>query len=283
VNQYLVPEPDIDGDAVFRNFMRHNLGKAADRFGLTVVDEPAFGWRLRSIGAATDSPQGGRWLRVVSEECGWAKGNAWTGNLDANTVADIVKPHVLDLHEWSEGNWRRQRAEVMTLLSGTPCSPTDVLRAVPDVPETWWVELRRSLDRIALTATGRTHAGQRRVVERIHSRFGDSVDATVTRWATVHGDLHWSNLMRPGFGILDWELWGRGPEGMDAATLLCYSLLEPTVVATVRALFTEVLDTPTGRVAQLYVVARLLGRADSGDHPDLAAPLMRHAENLLNS
>ncbi|MPZ66451.1 MAG: aminoglycoside phosphotransferase [Pseudonocardiaceae bacterium] len=262
--------------------MRHNLGKAADHFGLAVVDEPVFGWRLRSIGANTAGSQGGRWLRVVSEEPRWAMGYAWTGNLDANVVVDVAKPRVLDVFEWPEGDWRQQRAEVMTLIPGAPCSRGDVLRTSPNLSDAWWADLRRSLDTIARTATDRSHADQGRVVERIHGRFGESVDATVTRSATVHGDLHWSNLMRPRFGVLDWELWGRGPEGMAAATLLCYSLLEPSVAATVQTLFADVLDTPTGRVAQLYVVARLLRRVDGGDHPDLAAPLVRHAKNLLD-
>lgn len=75
---------------------------------------------------------------------------------------------------------------------------------------------------------------------------------------------------------------GPSPAGTDAATLLCYSLLVPEVAETVRELFADSLDTATGRVAQLYVVARLLRRIDGGDYPELAAPIVAHARTLLD-
>jgi hypothetical protein len=62
---------------------------------------------------------------------------------------------------------------------------------------------------------------------------------------------------------------------------LCCGLLVPEVVEQVRGRFADVLDTPGGRVAQLYVVARLLRRIDGGDHPELAEPLAAHAWTLL--
>lgn len=98
----------------------------------------------------------------------------------------------------------------------------------------------------------------------------------------MHGDLHWSNLLCPGFALLDWELWGRGPVGTDGATLSCYSLLVPAVAAKVRDLFADKLDSQSGWVAQLYVIARLLRRADGGDHPELREPLLRQATQLLD-
>jgi hypothetical protein len=113
--------------------MRHNLGLAAAHFDLTVTGPPLFGWRLRSISARATGPNGDRWLRVVSQEPQWAAGEHWTGTVDANVIFGIRKPRVLDVHEWSEHNWRDQRAEVMTLVSGRTCSPTDALHARPDV------------------------------------------------------------------------------------------------------------------------------------------------------
>lgn len=281
MSDFLAAEPPTDADAVFRNFMRHNIARAADHFEVTVTGTPLFGWRLRSIGAPAAGRDGMRWLRVVSEEAQWARGCGWTGNLDANSISDLTKPHVIDVFEWSEQDWRHQRVEVMTVVPGGPCSQTDILRSAPDLSKAWLTGLRRSLDSLAATSTERTHADQARVSRRIHGRFGAAVDATVTKWVTVHGDLHWSNLMQPRFGVLDWELWGRGPAGTDAATLLCYSLLVPEIAETVHTLFADVLDTPTGRVAQLYVVARLLRRIDGGDYPELAQPLTKHASKLL--
>jgi hypothetical protein len=281
MSDYLAPEPQVDGDATFRNFQRHNVGRAAAHFEVKVVGAPKFGWRLRSVGVPVDGQWGTCWLRVVSEEPQWAQGYAWTGNLEANEIKDIAKPRVLDVFEWPERDWRNQRAEVMTLLPGESCSPTDVLRGQLDVSAEWWTGLRQTLDLLSTTPTERTHADQARVADRVHSRFGRGVDATVTDWATAHGDLHWSNLVRPRLGLLDWEMWGTAPAGTDAATLLCYGLLVPEVADRVYETFADLLDTPSGRVAQLYVVARLLRRIDGGDYPELAQPLMERARSLI--
>lgn len=266
-------------NAHFARWMRDNLDRAAHHFGLTVIGEPVFGWRLRSISAPATGTDGERWLRVVSQEPEWASGDHWTGTVDANAITGIRKPRVLDVYEWTDG--RRQRAEVMTLLPGEPCSPTDALRAEIRLSPQWWADLSSAVTTLAATPTGRVNADQTKVTRRIRQRLGDAVDTTVTTWATVHGDLHWSNLIRPRFGLLDWELWGTGPAGTDEATLYCYSLLVPTVAKQVRNLFAETLDTPSGRLAQLDVIARLLGRIDGGDYPDLAEPLRKHANSLV--
>lgn len=247
--------------------MGTNLDHAADHFGLTVGAEPMFGWLDRSISAPVSRDDDQYWLRVVSEDRKWIGGDFWTGNLDANVFTDIAKPRVLEVFEWEE--WRQQRAELMTRLPGRPCSPTDALRVVVDLPAQWWAELRRSITVIAAKPTKRVNTPQEKVTDRIQERFGDAVDPTVTRWETVHGDLHWANLVGPQFGLLDWELWGQGPAGTDAATLLCYSLLVPEVAEHVRELFADVLDTPAGRLAQLFAVARLPRRVDGGEYSDL--------------
>lgn len=36
-------------------------------------------------------------------------------------------------------------------------------------------------------------------------RLGLAIE--VQAWETVHGDLHWANLLQPDFGRLDWKLW----------------------------------------------------------------------------
>ncbi|GAA1231349.1 hypothetical protein GCM10009676_12890 [Prauserella halophila] len=282
MSDYLAAEPATDPDAVFRNFMRHNLGRAAAQFDVTVAGEPVFGWRLRSIGAPAHGSAGARWLRVVSQEPQWACGESWTGTEDANAITGIAKPYVLDVAEWPERDWRNQRAELMTHLDGQPCSPTDVLRGDPPVTTGWWSALAGTLDTLSTVPTCRVHADQAKITQRITDRFGADAPTTVDRWETVHGDLHWSNLLRDPFGLLDWELWGQGPVGLDSATLYCFSLLHPGIAADIRRRFAYKLETPTGRVAQLYATARLLRRIDGGDFPDLAGPLRDHANGLLD-
>jgi hypothetical protein len=117
------------------------LSAAAEHFGLTVAGSAAWGWRDRSAGAPAAGTDGPRWLRVVTEDIRWAHGDWWTGNSDANVINGITKPAVLGTAEWEEGP-RRIRAEVMTLVSGHPCSPTDILlTAELGLPRQWWLEL----------------------------------------------------------------------------------------------------------------------------------------------
>lgn len=268
-------------DEQYRGWMRGNLVRAAKHFRTTVVDEPIFGWRLRSIGARVDGGGGAGWLRVVGERPQWLPAEFWTGNADANIVTNVAKPRVVDTIEWEEPGWRRVRAELMTLMPGHPCSATDVLRNAIDLPDMWWAELRRTMDVISATPTSRLSANQEKVTRRVEAVFGGSLDMRIQSWATVHGDLHWSNLLGPRFGLLDWEWWGRGPAGTDAATLHCYSLLVPTIARRVRDIFADVLDTPAGRVAQIYAAARLLSRAQQ-DYPDLADPLRQYIRPLVD-
>ncbi|GAB2862631.1 hypothetical protein GCM10027200_73910 [Lentzea nigeriaca] len=268
-----------DADAQFREWMRENLQRAASHFGLELVGEPRLGWMGRSIGALAGRSGEQFWLRVVSENKQWIGGDFWTGNLDANVFTGLAKPRVLEVYEWEES--RHQRAEVLTLLPGSLCSRTDALREPIDLPDAWWAELRRTIDVVASTPTDRVNADEQLVSSRIRQRFDDSADHVVSQWETVHGDLHWANLMKPDFGLLDWEWWGRGPAGTDAATLLCYSLLVPEMVDRVRSVFGDVLESESGRLAQLYVTSRLFRRIDMGDHPDLATALTAHAETLM--
>lgn len=275
-----VSQTVADADAQFMEWMRRNLANAADHFGVRVIGRPVYGWRLRSIGARAASAHGPRWLRVVSEFPQWTHGDFWTGNLDANTIPGISKPEVLDSFEWSEGEWRRQRAEISTILTGTACSSSDVLREDPQLPDEWWQSLRHAVYRLRATPTTRVSTDETKIQGRVRQAFAGDFAVEVNTWETVHGDLHWANLHRDGFGILDWESWGRGPAGLDPATLYCYSLLVPPIAARVREVFADMLNTPAGRTAQIAAAARLLVRATDGDFPDLVTPLRRHIATL---
>ncbi|MFD4640775.1 aminoglycoside phosphotransferase [Lentzea sp. NPDC058436] len=252
--------------------MRENLAGAAKHFGLTVTGEPRHGWQDRSISALVIGHDERLWLRVVSEDRQWTEGEFWTGNLEANAFSGLFEPHVVDVYEWEHE--RHQRAELMTLVPGSPCG--DVLHH----PDDWWAELRRTTKSIATMPTTRVNADQALVTGRIQQQFGNAVNPVVHEWETVHGDLHWANLMAPRFALLDWKSWGRGPKGTDAATLLSHSLLVPHTAERVRDTFADVLTTDAGLIAQFYVAAQLLHRIDRGDHAELAAPLRRHINSL---
>jgi hypothetical protein len=266
-----------DPDEPFRTWLRGNFYRAAAHFGLAVTGEPAFGWRLRSISGRTGGPNGPRWLRVVSEDHRWLPGDFWTGNVDANGITGVPKPRVLDWTEWADPWWRRQvRAEVMDLVPGLPCAPTDVLQTAPNLPDRWWKELRGGLNVIRSMPTERHGLTAEQIGARVRTAF--DVELPVARWETGHGDLHWGNLLGPDFALVDWELWGSCPVGYDAATLYLFSLLVPTVANRVHTTFADVLDTPDGRRAQVFAAARILARAE---HADLARAVRQRTEPLL--
>ncbi|MFD7161593.1 hypothetical protein ACFV9C_43910 [Kribbella sp. NPDC059898] len=275
-------EPAADevaaADARFAEWMRLNLARAARHFGVDVDGEPTYGWRLRTIGAPVNGPAGRRWLRVVSEFPEYAAGDTWTGNSDANDLTGVPRARVLDVDEWTEADWRRQRAELMTLLPGQTVSAADDLQHDPGLPETWWTGLAAALGALHRTKTSRSGINVERTRERTQRVYGTPIG--VDTWATIHGDLHWANVFAPLLGILDWEFWGRGPAGYDEATLFLFSLHIPAAAERVRAAFGEILDSPAGRTAQLIAAARLKDRIDDGDFPELADALSAHVDQL---
>ncbi|WP_331749069.1 hypothetical protein OIA45_48395 (plasmid) [Streptomyces chartreusis] len=79
--------------------------------------------------------------------------------------------------------------------------------------------------------------------------------------------------------ILDWEGWGRAPEGFDAAMLDAYSLLQENVAARVRDVF-PVLGSPAGLAAEATVCAQLLQTVSRGDNLTLEDQLRHWSEGL---
>ena len=120
----------------------------------------------------------------------------------------------------------------------------------------------------------------RRVGAGSAGRLGSS-DPRVSRWTAAHTDLHWANLLAPGYVLVDWEGWGLAPAGYDAAYLFGHSLLVPEVAERVREVLGGQLQTPDGLPAQLYTTTRLLQRVDQGDYPGMAIPLHRNADQVI--
>lgn len=267
-------------DQRHRDHMRVLLDEAAEGFGLELAGEVVFGWRDRTIGAPARGPHGDLWVRVTTEFPRWAYGKFWNGNADASAVTGIPRPEVIEVAEWDDTP-RRVRAEVATLLPGRVCSPTSYLHGRPQVGSDWWASLRGSLDRLAQVDTERVAVGQEAITRRLVVFFGEAIDPTVTSWCTAHADLHWNNLLGPDLGILDWESWGTGPAGPDAATLYCHSLTHPETAKQVHRVFGDQLDTPDGVRAQLFVITRLLLRIEHGDGLGPASLLHDHARLLL--
>lgn len=272
----------------YREWMRGLLEENAARFELTRAGPPRWGWLDRSISAPARTAAGQQvWLRVITEHPEHSGGSAWTGTADAEALTGIPKPRLLAARDWRDSPYRHVRVELLTRMPGRACSSTATPTPGLTIPATWWAELRATLERLQRAPTTRVLTDQASLTARVHEVLGPDIPGDcvlIERWQTVHGDLHWANLLRDPFGIVDWESWGVGPAGTDAATLYLYSLTDAATANSVHAHLGDILDSPDGRRAQLCVAARLLRRAQHfDDHPELVTPLRDHVQTLLAS
>ncbi|MBG0818356.1 aminoglycoside phosphotransferase [Planomonospora sp. ID82291] len=265
-----------------RAFLRRILTEGATRLGATLTGQAVFGWRDRTIGSAALQGNSRFWMRATAEHHDWAHGEAWTGNRDACVITGVPKPALIDRTDWDEPPVAVY-AELLTYVPDPACSATPELTAPLPLPASWWDDLRAALAALAVQPTRRGEHDAAALVGRVEAFYGRPLDLPGTLvLRTEHTDLHWANLTRPGLWLLDWEYWGRTPAGYGAAMLYLHSLLVPATAAHVHEVFADVLDAPTGRLAQLSAAAHILDRAHRlGDYPDLQHPVYAHAMRLL--
>ncbi|MBJ6613857.1 hypothetical protein [Streptomyces sp. I4(2020)] len=91
--------------------------------------------------------------------------------------------------------------------------------------------------------------------------------------------MHRANLTVSPLRLLDWEGWGRAPEGFDAAMLYAYTLLQPDIAACIRTVF-PILGSQAGLAAEATMCAQLLQTAARGDNLVLEDRLRDWAEEL---
>lgn len=272
----------ISPSVALRTALRMAHSRALVDLGLDAIGRVRFGWRDRSIGSAVERAGSRQWLRVVWARREQAQGDWWTGNRDATSIRSVTKPRVLDARAWEEGPLV-YRAELMSLLPGRTCASTSVLERNPGLDDGWWEELERSLGVLAETSTERRVLDPETMRRRITVFFGIDLDIDPDEWLPAHGDLHWNNLHREPFAIADWEAWGLAPRGYDAASLLGHSLAVRRAADQVARRFRSELESDGGVISQLYVMAKLLTRADAGEHKELVPFIHRHVGRLLGT
>ncbi|GLY55388.1 hypothetical protein [Lentzea sp. NBRC 102530] len=274
-----------------RIWLDEQLVVAASALDVHVIGEPVNTFDMRSAGALARDEGGDIWLRVVVEDGDYAPVCRWDGNATANSIRGVAKPEVLRWHDWQNDDAYllgcRLRGEVMTLALGTTIAAGGVLREDPQLPESWWKDLRRSLAALAahpldldneLGAVASTISG-------VEHHFGITLPVSVfagVEWTTAHADLHWANLRRPQLCILDWESWRPMFAGYDLATLYCNSLLHPETAQRIREM--PELHTRSGTLALLSAISRYLWITGEGSDWDLLEPLLRaEAKAILSA
>lgn len=268
-------------DANTTQAMRTAYDRAAAALDVEPEDGRVWGWFGRTLSGPGHLPDGRKvWLRVLAVPADKALGKHWDGARAAQAAfgdLDGARPSLLDLNDWTD-NETAYRAELTPYTSDPVCSATPTLHAPIELPDSWWKALASSLDLLAQAPTERV-AVRQEWVDRAVPQFLGLPAPRLNRLVAVHGDLHWANLTLHGPLIFDWEGWGLGPAGFDAAMLHVHTLTQPDTAAQIRAAF-PVLDSETGRIAEIIATAMLLQSVARGDHLDLAEPLQRQAERL---
>lgn len=255
------------------------LAFAGRSLGLNLSDGPyRYGWGGKSIGTATDI---GTWLRLTVREGTTINERTWTGEETASVITGVSKPALLRSLRWQDGDlvWRADELELVTdePLSAEP----DASSAMRIPSDAWWQALVVSLEHLRSVKTTRINTRQDLITRRIAAFSDGAVDPTVSTWTTAHGDLHWANLIGPSLVILDWEGWGLGPAGLDAATLWAFSVAAPALRSEAERQFKDVFATRDGMLSQLFMAVELMRMTEQyGDHPKLLEPLRAAATHL---
>lgn len=235
--------------------------------------------KRRSVGFRTDR---NTWVRIEVRSFDRIDGQGWNGVECASVLRGVAKPAWYQGMSWVDAEhgvaWRADETE---FIADRPIKPGGILLAEPELAESWWTTFNTSLDALAGQTTTRVAVPPSRITEVIERVFPGQVDTTVDEWAAAHADLAWANLTAPACYLLDWEDWGMAPRGYDAACLWRESLAVPALAERVARERRAELDSRSGKLAQLYACAVILG-APAGYAGPRLEPAREAATRLLS-
>lgn len=244
--------------------------------------EQVWGWRGRTLSGPVTLADRAAWMRLASGRIGEIGETFWHGNAAAERALPMTvpRPRLLLRDEWATHPWC-YAAEMFEHATADRLSETAAVSGPLSAPLSpgWWTTLHAALEVVATVPSDRFTIGPIWADQLVIDHFGQP-PAGDHPWATCHGDLHWANLTGGDLVLFDWEGWGSGPVGYDAATLLVHSLLVPDLAAQVRARFADVLDGEHGRYAQQVVVAEQVCRRGDTPNDPLLPALHEHAATL---
>jgi hypothetical protein len=272
--------------ADFEKWQTGLLEESADRVGAVLAPVGRV-HRKHSVGSPVTFHGERTWLRVSPFLAHEMKRNAWQGTAEATAITGVSKPSLLHRVLWHTGGSApvEVSAEVLTLVTDPAVSPDRFPSAIPDLDDAWFRDLAASLAALRTYPTGRqfpVHSADEYtyLVSATYRRPVPS--GTVPEFGTEHMDLTWDNISAPRFCILDMEHWGTAVAGYAAAWLYLSALTVPAVANRIRDALADVLDTPSGRYAQLVAAALILRSLTRLPDPaGLAARLHRHTDTLL--
>jgi len=272
--------------ADFEKWQESLLEESARRLG-AALDPGGRVHRYGFVGSPVTFRGQHAWLRVSPFLEHEMSRKAWRRTAEAAAIPGVSKPTLLHRIEWhAEGPEPVPvSAEVLTLVTDPIASRERFLRTAPDLPADWFRDLSASL------AALRVYPTDRRFPVHDAEEYGYLLSATYRRpipggcvpaFGTEHIDLNWKNITAPRFCVLDMEHWCVAITGYGAAYLYLTALEAPAVAARVHKALADVLDTPSGRYAQLVAAALIIRNLTRLPDPGgLAARLHDHTDTLL--
>lgn len=270
----------------FEKWQAGLLEESARRVG-AVLDPGGRVHRYGFVGSPVTFRGQRAWLRVSPFLEHEMSRKAWRGTAEAAAIPGVCKPELLHRIEWHADGPEPVlvSAEFLALVTDPVASCERFLRTAPDLPPAWFSDLAASL------AALRAYPTDRRFPVHSPEEYGYLLSATYRRpvpatcapaFGTEHIDLNWENITAPRFCILDMEHWCTAVTGYSAAYLYLTALEVPAVAARVYEALADVLDTPSGRYAQLVAAALIIRNLTRLPDPGgLAARLHGHTDTLL--
>jgi hypothetical protein len=270
----------------FEKWQAGLLEESASRLG-AVLDPGGRVHRYGFVGSPVTFCGQWAWLRVSPFLEHEMSRKAWRGTAEAAVISGVSKPELLHRIEWHADGPEPVpvSAEVLTLVTDPVASRERFLRTALDLPPEWFRDLAASL------AALRAYPTDRRFPVHSPEEYGYLLSATYRRpvpatcvpaFGTEHIDLNWENITAPRFCILDMEHWCTAVTGYGAAYLYLTALEVPAMTARVYEALADVLDTPSGRYAQLAAAALIIRNLTRLPDPGgLAARLHDHTDTLL--
>jgi hypothetical protein len=240
-----------------------DLHEGCRRLGVTASGDPLLSYTRKAIGTVAVAPDGTRsWVKISALH---GTPSHWQRECELSSiVVGVPRPALIAHHAWAADH--RQWLALQTTLSKSPAvehSHWAGSRAAR-LGHSWIVQLRAALAAVAGLRTQRRLVTPDEVGQTIRRQFGPHVPQAADRWTVAHGDLSWSNVTAPDLELLDWESWGLAPHGFDAAKLVAFSCASPSLVTRLERAFADVLATPSGKVAQLFILANILEQMENG-------------------
>ncbi|MEU9456744.1 hypothetical protein [Streptomyces sp. NPDC048277] len=215
--------PPPDPDTELRVRARH--ARAAEALDVRVESGGEFwGWAGSTLGAPARTTTGEAvWLRLASTPEDKAVGRR-SGCADPFGALDGRRPALLGVHDAFDDGTAYQ-AELSVRVDEPVLSGDPALQHGLRLPDSWWNDLAGTLAKV--TAVDKDCVAVRQqYMEWAIPEFVGIPAPVVSHWTAAHADVRWANLTDP-LRLLDWEAWGRAPEGFDAAMLYAYSLHQP--------------------------------------------------------